>query len=140
MISTPIDALRSSVNTTFTNATSAFDVELLPIPEEQSVEICTNLDTTWIDDVGSSLGGFVKLFIGLTVLAMALFVGACFLWERYRYSVFITGVSEAREAWIADLLSSSSFSTTPARPEETLAPSVACLLTALFTGPSNTAI
>ncbi|GAA5972805.1 hypothetical protein JCM11641_003948 [Rhodosporidiobolus odoratus] len=113
LISTPIDALRSEINSTFTNTSSRIDLELLPIPALQSVQICQDLDTTWVDDVGHDLGSFVKLMTGLTVLAMVLFIVAMALWERYRYRLFLDGVASAREAWLADLLSSSSSSSSP---------------------------
>ncbi|GAA5913508.1 hypothetical protein JCM6882_002383 [Rhodosporidiobolus microsporus] len=121
MISTPIDALRANVNASLANATSSFSVELLPVPAKETVQLCADLDTAWVDDIGRDLGKFVKLMIGLTVLAMALFVSAMALWERYSYRNFLGGVASAREAWLADLLSSSP--TGPNKPsvaEETL--------------------
>lgn len=81
------------------------------MPAAQTIEVCQELDTSWIDDVGTDLGKFVKLFIGLTVLAMVVLVAVCAVWERYRYRLFLVGVSEAREAWLANLLSSSSVAT-----------------------------
>ncbi|BGP51676.1 plasma membrane fusion protein prm1 [Rhodotorula kratochvilovae] len=105
LISTPIEALRSSINATLRN--SSIDVELLPVPAKETVSLCADLDTSWIDDVGSSLGTFVKVAIGLVVLAMALFIAASALWEHYRYRAFLGGVGAARDAWLSDLLSAS---------------------------------
>lgn len=106
LISKPIESLRANINGTLSNST--IDVELLPIPPKQTVELCTNLDTSWIDDVGSDLGKFVKVAIGLVVLVMALFIIANALWEKWRYRVFLGGVEAAREAWLNDLLSAAS--------------------------------
>ncbi|BGO95607.1 hypothetical protein NBRC10512_006775 [Rhodotorula toruloides] len=106
LISKPIESLRANINGTLSNST--IDVELLPIPPKQTMELCTNLDTTWIDDVGSDLGKFVKVAIGLVVLVMALFIIANALWEKWRYRVFLGGVEAAREAWLNDLLSAAS--------------------------------
>ncbi|BGP11367.1 plasma membrane fusion protein prm1 [Rhodotorula toruloides] len=106
LISKPIESLRANINGTLSNST--IDVELLPIPPKQTVELCTNLDTSWIDDVGSDLGKFVKVAIGLVVLVMALFIIANTLWEKWRYRVFLGGVEAAREAWLNDLLSAAS--------------------------------
>ncbi|GAA5864106.1 hypothetical protein JCM8547_005136 [Rhodosporidiobolus lusitaniae] len=108
LISTPIDALRSEINGTFGNASSTISIELLPVPDKETVQICQDLDTSWIDSVGHDLGSFVKLMIGLTILAMVFLIAGSALWERYRYRVFLGGVASAREAWLADLLSSSS--------------------------------
>ncbi|GAA5998907.1 pheromone-regulated protein PRM1 [Rhodotorula paludigena] len=104
LISTPIEALRGEINGTLANST--IEVELLPVPAKETVQLCQDLDTSWVDDVGSGLGSFVKIAIGLVVLAMALFVVANALWERYQYGVFLGGVSAAREAWLADLIGS----------------------------------
>ncbi|KPV73427.1 uncharacterized protein RHOBADRAFT_17124, partial [Rhodotorula graminis WP1] len=101
LISTPIEVLRSKINSTLSN--SSIDVELLPVPARQTVELCHDLDTSWVDDVGDGLAKFVKIAIGLVVLAMALFIVANALWERYRYRAFLGGVSAAREAWLLDL-------------------------------------
>lgn len=103
LISMPIELLRSKINSTLSN--SSIDVELLPVPARESVELCQDLDTSWVDDVGAGLGKFVKIAIGLVVLAMVLFIVANALWERYRYRAFLGGVAAAREAWLLDLLS-----------------------------------
>lgn len=120
LISHPIEELRSSVNST--TRKSSISVELLPVPAKESVELCSGLDTTWIDDVGDDLGKFVKVAIGLVVLAMALFIAANALWEKYRYRVFLGGVDAAREAWLRDLLDSagSNRAFTTSTSEETL--------------------
>ncbi|GAA5844266.1 hypothetical protein JCM9279_001748 [Rhodotorula babjevae] len=102
LISTPIEALRAQINSTLSN--SSIDVELLPVPARQTVELCHDLDTAWVDDVGDGLAKSVKIAIGLVVLAMALFIAVNALWERYRYRAFLGGVAAAREAWLLDLV------------------------------------
>ncbi|GAA5821086.1 hypothetical protein JCM11251_001955 [Rhodosporidiobolus azoricus] len=119
MISTPIDALRQNVNASLANATSSFEVEMLPVPAKETVQLCQDLDTSWVDAVGNDLGKFVKLMIGLTILAMALFIGAMALWERYSYRNFLGGVASAREAWLVGLLASSSSTSTSTPPSLT---------------------
>ncbi|GAA5993223.1 hypothetical protein JCM10908_004517 [Rhodotorula pacifica] len=104
LISRPIEELRSSINSTMRN--SSISVELLPVPAKETVQLCQELDTSWIDEVGNDLAKFVKIAIGLVVLAMALFIAANALWEKYRYRAFIGGVDAAREAWLRDLLDS----------------------------------
>lgn len=75
LISTPIEALRANINSTLSNRT--IEVEMLPVPAKQTVEICNDLDTSWIDDVGHDLGQFIKVAMGLVVLLMVLFILAC---------------------------------------------------------------
>ncbi|GAA5951636.1 hypothetical protein JCM3765_005989 [Sporobolomyces pararoseus] len=118
LITTPIEALRSNINATLANRT--IEVEMLPVPAKQTVQICTDLDTSWIDDVGQDLGRFVKIAIGLVVLLMALFMLACAVWEHYSYRNFIGGVMSAREAWIRDLVDKSSNAVHPSSAQEAL--------------------
>lgn len=101
LISTPIDALRALVNTTLANAT--IDVELLPVPAKSSVDLCGSLDTGFIDDVGNDIARLLKIGLGLLGLAAALLILANALWERYRYRMFLEGVSRARQAWQIDM-------------------------------------
>lgn len=87
LISTPIEALRTNVRTTLSNRT--IEVEMLPVPAKQTVELCQDLDTTWIDDVGHDLAKFVKLAIGLVILLMVLFMLACeFCYHLVKVSAF----------------------------------------------------
>ncbi|GAA5863593.1 hypothetical protein JCM3774_006541 [Rhodotorula dairenensis] len=101
LVSRPIDDLRASINSTLRGST--LSVEVLPVPPREQVELCAELDTTWIDDVGEDLAHFVRVAIGLVVVVMLLFLTANAIWERYRYRVFLGGVDAAREAWLRDL-------------------------------------
>lgn len=75
LISDPIEALRTNVNATLSNRT--IEVELLPVPARQTVDVCTGLDTTWIDDVGDDLGKFVRVAIAVVIGLMIFFILAC---------------------------------------------------------------
>ncbi|GAA5880772.1 hypothetical protein JCM1840_001368 [Sporobolomyces johnsonii] len=118
LISTPIDSLRATINSTLSNRT--IDIEMLPVPAKQTVELCGNLDTSWIDSVGHDLAQFVKIAIGLVVLLMVLFILACAIYERYRYRTFLGGVAAAREAWLLDLLSGPNGAIHPASASDAL--------------------
>ncbi|GAA6015773.1 hypothetical protein JCM11491_002474 [Sporobolomyces phaffii] len=118
LISDPIEALRANINSTLSNRT--LEVEMLPVPAKSTVDICTDLDTTWIEDVGQDLGRFAKIAMGLVVLLMVLFTLACAVWERYSYRNFIGGVMSAREAWIRDLVDRSSNGIHPSSAQEAL--------------------
>ncbi|GAA6048657.1 hypothetical protein JCM3770_002004 [Rhodotorula araucariae] len=102
LVSTPIEALRSSISETLRNST--IDVELLPVPPKERVSFCQDLDTSWVDDVGTGLGQFAAVAIGLVLLAMVLLTAANALWARYRYRAFLAGVLAARDAWLVDLV------------------------------------
>ncbi|GAA6064016.1 hypothetical protein JCM10212_005499 [Sporobolomyces blumeae] len=118
LISTPIELLRTNINATLSNR--SIEVETLPVPAKQTVEICRGLDTSWIDDVGHDLAKFVKIAMSLVVLLMVLFILACAIWERYSYRNFIGGVMSAREAWLNDLLDKSTSTAHPSSASEAL--------------------
>ncbi|GAA5926511.1 pheromone-regulated protein PRM1 [Sporobolomyces koalae] len=118
LISTPIEALRQNINATLSNR--SIEIEMLPVPAKQTVEICNDLDTSWIDDVGDDLSKFVKLAIGLVILLMVLFMLACAVWERYSHRNFMSGVAAAREAWLRDLVDSSAQTVNPSSAQEAL--------------------
>ena len=101
VISAPVNSLRSTIATNLGNAT--IDVELLPVPAKETVELCTGLDTSFLDDVGHSLAKVIKVSMGLIVLAAVLFIVACALFERWQYRSFLEGVARARESWLLDL-------------------------------------
>ncbi|KAI5477803.1 plasma membrane fusion protein PRM1 [Pseudohyphozyma bogoriensis] len=101
LISTPIDALRTQVNSSFSNAT--ISVELLPVPAKQNVDLCGQLDTSFIDEIGHVMKKFAKIGLGLVGLAAVLLIVAGIFWERYRYRAFLEGVARARQAWQMDL-------------------------------------
>lgn len=100
-ISTPITSLRSTIASSLSNAT--LDIEELPVPARQSVDVCSGLDTSFIDNVGSDLGKFVKIALALVVLLMVLLFAAGAAWEHVRYRSFLQAITDARDTWIADL-------------------------------------
>ncbi|ORY81244.1 hypothetical protein BCR35DRAFT_278952 [Leucosporidium creatinivorum] len=118
LISTPINALRTEINSTLSNAT--IDISLLPVPAKDTVELCTNLNTSFLDDVGHDLAKFLKIALGLIVLLAALLVLAGALYERWEYQRFLEGVQRAREAWLMDLGHSSSAPSTSIDVREVL--------------------
>lgn len=121
-ISTPINSLRASINSTLSNAT--IDVDTLPVPAKGTVDLCSNLDTSFISDVGDDIGRFVKIALGLVVVLMVLLVAACAVWERYRYRAFLEGIMRARESWLIDLgVSSASSPNTQADARDALSKS-----------------
>jgi len=95
-IAEPIDSLRTEINTTMSNAT--VDVELLPVPAKQSVDLCTGLDTSFIDDIGHELAKSVKTLLGITGIVLALIIVGCAVWERSRYRKYLQGVQDALTA------------------------------------------
>lgn len=113
LISAPIDSLRTQVNSTLSNAT--LSIEFLPVPAKQTVDLCSTLDTSFIDITGEAMAEFARISLGILALLAALFIAFNAFWERYRYRCYLDGVARAREAWRVDLGNAS--------PEEALSTS-----------------
>lgn len=101
IISQPVDSLRATIATKLGNAT--IDVELLPVPSKETVELCSGLDTSFLDNVGRALAKVIKVSMGLLALAAVLLIIACALFKRWQYRNFLEGVTRARESWLIDL-------------------------------------
>lgn len=101
LISTPITALRSTITSSLSNAT--LTVEDLPVPASTSVSFCASIDDSFLDDVGHTLSSFLKLALGLLVLALIILAAFNLLWEKWRYRRYVDGVERARDAWQLDL-------------------------------------
>ncbi|KAL8293032.1 hypothetical protein RQP46_000726 [Phenoliferia psychrophenolica] len=101
IISTPITLLRSEVNSTMSNATIL--VAQLPVPDKETVDLCSTLDTGFIDDVGRTLATSIHILLGvLAAVTVLLFIGYYF-WEKYRYNAVLAAVDRGRDLWRGDL-------------------------------------
>ena len=111
LISTPVSALRSTIADSLGNAT--ITVDQLPVPATATIGFCSSLDTGFLNDVGHTLSFFLKIAIGLLVLALVLMVVGSLLWEKYRYRRYLEGVERARDAWQLDLAPNAALFSTP---------------------------
>lgn len=100
-ISTPINTLRTNIKSTLGNAT--ISIATLPVPSKSSVSLCGNLNTSFIDDIGSTMSKFTKIMLGLLALAAILLTVFNFYWERYRWNCYLASVHRAKEAWSIDM-------------------------------------
>lgn len=96
-----MNALRTNIKSTLGNAT--ISIGTLPVPSKSSVSLCGNLNTSFIDDVGSTISKFTKIMLGLLALAAILLAIFNFYWERYRWKCYLASVNRAKEAWSIDM-------------------------------------
>lgn len=100
LVDTPFEAVKSDINSTFQGL--VFDVTTLPIPAQNSVSFCNNLDTSSVDDLGNDLLTTTKICtIILIILLFALLAGHCAL-EWYKWRCLQFHLRRTREAWISD--------------------------------------
>jgi len=99
LISTPFNALKGEINSTFADVASTFNAAQLPLPAVRTVQFCNNVDTSIVDDIGGPLVRIAQttafILIGL-VVAVAL---ASALIEWYRFRQVQKTIDDVRELW-----------------------------------------
>lgn len=100
IVDTPFEAVKSDINSTFQGL--AFDASTLPVPAQNAVSFCNNLDTSSVDDLGNDLLTITKIgTIILILLLFALLAGHCAL-EWYKWRCLQSHLHRTREAWVSD--------------------------------------
>lgn len=78
-----------------TNAT--MDPSLLPIPAKQVVSFCSDLDTSFVNDVGAGLRKTIQISLILLGVGLLLIIAISCLLERYRYNALLAGVENNKQ-------------------------------------------
>lgn len=97
LISIPFDALRNDVKETI--GIVKVDRTLFPVPQAATVTLCTDLDTSVIDDIAGGLlkGIHTGLAILFALLAIGLLVKLFLLRRAYRKRIEL--IEESRAVW-----------------------------------------
>ncbi|EPQ56919.1 hypothetical protein GLOTRDRAFT_37588, partial [Gloeophyllum trabeum ATCC 11539] len=100
LVDTPFELVKKDINDTFANL--SFDASVLPIPQQNTLTFCGDLDTSVVDDLGHDLVKITKIGIVLIVLlALLLLAGNCAL-EWYKWRCLKAHLEYTREAWSTD--------------------------------------
>ncbi|KAG1777818.1 hypothetical protein EV702DRAFT_224682 [Suillus placidus] len=100
LVDTPFEAVKSDINSTFQGL--VFDASTLPVPAQNAVSFCSNLDTSSVDNLGNDLLTITKIgTIILIILLFALLAGHCAL-EWYKWRCLQLHLRRTREAWVSD--------------------------------------
>jgi hypothetical protein len=100
LIGVPFNALRMDINSSLTG--TSIDRSLFPVPAQDSVSFCGDLDLNSVDDVANVILNFLKIALGLTALAMVILVLAMGWWERRRQRKLVEHVERVRGVWLQD--------------------------------------
>ncbi|KAK4047488.1 plasma membrane fusion protein prm1 [Microbotryomycetes sp. JL201] len=100
-ISAPVNDLRASVNATLRNA--SLDIDKLPVPDRQSVELCTRLDTSWLDQVAHDVSRVIKISMAVVSLAALVLVLVTVFMAHRRNKAFLSTVSLVKSSWLSSL-------------------------------------
>jgi hypothetical protein len=113
LISSPFNALKGEINSTFAEVASTFNAAQLPLPAVRTVQFCNNVDTSIVDDIGGPLVRIAQtsalILIGLVIVVA---VGNALV-EWYRFRQVQKTIDEIREQW-----------TDPAAPRTTSLPTL----------------
>ena len=99
-VDTPFKLLKHTINNTFNNLT--FNASVFPVPTENRLTFCNNLDTSSIDTFKKDLVNIAKygtcIIVGLIFIITGL--NCLFIWRRWRS---MQGHFErTRQAWVSD--------------------------------------
>ena len=96
----PFELVKADINDTFANIT--FDASLLPVPSQNTVTFCDQLDLSVVDDLGAELVKMAKIGVVILVLMALLLTGLNCLWIKYRWGRMMAHLQNTRQAWITD--------------------------------------
>jgi hypothetical protein len=100
LIAVPFDKLKGEMNESFNEMMGKITVESLPTvgdasnststslvrrAETEAYDLCGQMDTSFLDDIASSLSRLAKIATGLLVLAFLLLWFALIFWEWYTW-------------------------------------------------------
>ncbi|WWC91031.1 uncharacterized protein L201_005971 [Kwoniella dendrophila CBS 6074] len=109
IIDVPFEALIKEINETRIEMASSFNSTLLPVPSLSSLssnkandlrnDLCTNLDTSLIDNTAKSLHKLSNIAIGLMFLLLFLIWLALAIWEWRKWKTLKDTVETVEDEW-----------------------------------------
>ncbi|KAG5652872.1 hypothetical protein H0H81_003302 [Sphagnurus paluster] len=100
IIDTPFELLKKDINDTF-NAIS-FNSSILPIPQQNTLTFCQDMDLSVVDDVGADLIKIAKIGVVILILIALLLVGLNCLLEWWKWRCLKRHLEYTRQAWTSD--------------------------------------
>ncbi|KAG7098393.1 hypothetical protein E1B28_000352 [Marasmius oreades] len=100
IIDTPFELLKKDINDTF--AGMSFDRSVLPVPEQNTVSFCNDLDTSVVDDLGRDLIKTAKIGVIVIIILALVLIGLNCLLEWYKWRCQMNHLEYTRQAWMTD--------------------------------------
>lgn len=92
--------MKKDINDTF--AGLSFDASVLPVPEQNTVTFCDQMDTSLVDNLGHDLIKIAKIGTVLLIALALLLVAANCALEWYKWRCLKDHLRYTREAWSSD--------------------------------------
>lgn len=112
IIDTPFEALISEINSTRLEMAASFNSSILPVPslsslsanstQDLSNDLCSDLDTSLIDDTAKALHKLSSIAIGLMFLLLFLVWAVLAVWEWRKWKLMKDTVDAIEEEWDRD--------------------------------------
>ena len=109
IIEIPFEALKQEINETRLEMAASFNSSILPVPSlaqlaatkesELNQELCSDLDTSLIDDTANALHKLSNVAIGLMFLLLFLIWAAMCFWEWRRWKALKDTVETIEDEW-----------------------------------------
>ncbi|THH00769.1 hypothetical protein EW026_g1818 [Hermanssonia centrifuga] len=100
ILDTPFELVKKDINDTF--AGLSFDVNALPVPAQNTVTFCGDMDTSVVDDLGRDLVKIAKIGVIILILVAILLIAANCALEWYKWRCMKNHMRYTREAWTSD--------------------------------------
>ena len=92
--------MKQDINNTFANLT--FDATLLPVPDQNRLSFCNELDTSVVDDIGRDLIKTAKIGVIILIILALLLIGLNCLLVWYKWRCMKRNLERTRQAWMSD--------------------------------------
>ncbi|KAG2015437.1 Plasma membrane fusion protein PRM1 [Coprinopsis cinerea AmutBmut pab1-1] len=113
IIGTPFELVKRDINDTF--AAVSFSADTLPVPEQNKVSFCSDLDLSVVDDVGNDIVKSAKIGIVILLVIALVLIGLNCLFTWYKWRCMQAHLEYTRQAWNTDptMQTKGSISATP---------------------------
>ncbi|KAF5351990.1 hypothetical protein D9756_007622 [Leucocoprinus leucothites] len=100
IIDTPFELLKKEINDTF--AQISFNSSVMPIPAQNRLAFCNDMDTSIVDDIGRDLIKTAKIGIVILVVLALVLIGLNCLLAWYKWRCMKAHLEYTRQAWLTD--------------------------------------
>lgn len=100
IIDKPFELLKKDINDTF--AGISFNSSILPVPKQNNVVFCGDMDLSVVDELGRDIIATAKIGIVLLVVLAVVLTGLNCLVEWYKWRCLKRHLVYTRQAWMSD--------------------------------------
>ncbi|KAF8639502.1 hypothetical protein AX17_001407 [Amanita inopinata Kibby_2008] len=100
IIDQPFELVKADINNTFDGL--SFDTSALPVPDQNKVFFCDQLDTSVVDDLGHDIVKMAKIGFVILILVALLLIGLNCLLTWYKWRCMKAHLEYIRQAWMSD--------------------------------------